>query len=82
MKALMMSCREIVKTISAEERPTWRRRVEIRFHLMMCHHCGKYAKQLEILSIAFKRFFISKREQVSSEEITQLEDRIVKSIKK
>lgn len=82
MKALMMSCKEIVKTISTEDRPNWRRRIEIRFHLMMCHHCGKYAKQLELLNKAFKRLLNSKSEQVSSEEITQVEDRIIKTIKK
>lgn len=82
MKSLMMSCKEIVKNISSDERPTWRRKVEIRLHLMMCHHCGKYAKHLELLKKGFKKLFVSKQTQDQTHEIAQLEERIVQKIKK
>lgn len=78
----MLSCKQVVKIVSSEERPTWRRRLEIRFHLMICHHCGKYAKQLELMKMAFKKMFHSKSENINQEKIRDLENRVIVKARK
>lgn len=78
----MLSCKEVVKIVSSEERPSWRRRLEIRFHLMMCHHCGKYVKHLELLKAGFKKLFHMKAENISQEKIHDLENRVIEKTRK
>lgn len=73
----MLSCKEVVKIVSSEERPSWRRRLEIRFHLMMCHHCGKYVKQLELMKSGFKKLLQSKHEKANQEKIRDLENKVI-----
>ncbi len=82
MKKMMMNCKEVVKTISSEERPSWRRRLEIRFHLMICHHCRKYAEQLDHLRASMKKVFRVGSFGEKSEEVKQLEEKILKSFNK
>ena len=76
----MLSCKEVVKIVSSEERPTWRRKLEVRLHLMMCHHCGKYARQLELMKNAFKKLFVAKSKSVDDKKLHDLEERIIKKV--
>lgn len=48
----MPSCREIATAISVdelEEAPPLRR-MTIRLHVMMCHHCRRYLQQMRSIS--------------------------------
>lgn len=82
MKSFMMTCKEIVKTISSEQQLNWRKRIEIRFHLLICHHCSKYAQQLEMVSKGLKKLFLAQEKQIKSEEVIHLEEKIINSLKK
>lgn len=47
----MLTCKEVSKTIAADELTTagWRQRLSVRFHLFMCRHCRRYAAQIKSL---------------------------------
>lgn len=76
----MLSCKEIVKTLSSEDRRTWRRRLEVRIHLMMCHHCSKYAKHLNLLKVGIKTLLLKRSKTADPRSINAIEDRIIKKI--
>jgi anti-sigma factor ChrR (cupin superfamily) len=51
----MLTCRQLVKEsdqLLAGEL-SWRRRLSIKFHLLMCRHCRRYIAQLRLLIAAF-----------------------------
>ena len=52
----MLTCKEITKAMASDELADagWRRRLEARFHLLMCRHCRRYAAQLHRISKAAK----------------------------
>lgn len=78
----MLSCKEVVKTVSSEERTTWRRKLEVRIHLMMCWHCGKYVKQLELLKIGIQNLLNSKVKSADKNKIQTVENRVLEKLKK
>lgn len=78
----MMNCKEVVRVISSEDRVNWRTRLEIRFHLFICRHCRKYAKQLDYLRSSLKKAFKTDQSGKKSAEVANLEDKILNSIKK
>lgn len=77
----MLSCKDVVKIISTEDRPTWRRRLSVRFHLLICHHCSRYARHLEILKTGFNSLFRSRLKSVDPKKIKEIEDRVVAKLK-
>jgi hypothetical protein len=76
----MLRCKDIVKIVSVEEPRDWRRRLELRLHMMMCRHCRNYARQIEMLSNGVKAHFRS--ESNDADKIKEMEDRIVDQLKK
>lgn len=78
----MLSCKQLVKIVSSEDKPTWRHRLEIRFHLLMCHHCRKYVKHLEFIKNGFKELFKNESQKVESAKIKELENKVLDKIKK
>ena len=48
----MPNCREVARILTAGdvEGARWSRRVDVRFHLLMCRHCRGYAAQLRIIN--------------------------------
>ncbi len=47
----MLSCRAVVQDadrLLAGEL-TWQRRLALKIHLLMCHHCRRYMRQLRVL---------------------------------
>ena len=53
----MLSCKEAARLLSQslEERLPFRRRVSLRFHVMMCHLCRRYGKQIRLLDQIFRK---------------------------
>lgn len=43
----MLSCREVVEQASEylDQEMSWRRRLQYRVHLLMCHHCRRFTRQ-------------------------------------
>lgn len=50
----MLSCREVVKDADhlLDGGLGWRQRLAIRVHLLICHHCRRYVRQLRMLIFA------------------------------
>ncbi len=51
MKMWMFNCRQIARLVSESMDHTLplNQRMGVRFHLMMCRHCGRYEQQLHRL---------------------------------
>ena len=49
---MMISCKEASRLISEmkDHDVTWRQRLSLRFHLLMCSMCRMYQRNLEMLS--------------------------------
>ena len=77
----MFTCREVTE-ICCNDKPlsVWGR-IKLRLHLLICHACHNYLKQIRLIKIAMKR----KSEQTAldeSERIKKLESKIIVKIKK
>lgn len=48
----MMSCREVHRIVATDAATTlgWRDRLRLRLHVLMCHHCARYVRQLTALA--------------------------------
>ncbi len=49
---MLISCKEAARLVSEmkDHDVTWRQRLSLRFHLMMCEMCRLYRRNLEMLS--------------------------------
>ncbi len=47
----MLTCREVTKLVSEsmESRLSWRKRVGMRIHFMMCVSCSRYRQQIILI---------------------------------
>ena len=81
VKSMMMSCKEVVMAVSSEDRPHWRRKIAIRFHLMICEHCSKFAKHLEILKSGIKALVRSSLKKNDDSKIRDLENKVIDQLK-
>ena len=53
----MLRCREVPTEVSLAldgELP-WRRRLALRFHVLMCRHCHRYLRQARRLATAWRK---------------------------
>ena len=62
----MLACKEIVEIVASNQKLTLVRKVELKFHLLMCKHCNGYVEQLKT---------------INEEHIHQLEDQVIEHIK-
>lgn len=74
----MLNCKEVVTILSSKEPENWRERIQLKFHLLMCHHCAKYAKQIEALKSGVKN--IMQKSNVDDSKIKRIEDQVLKKI--
>jgi anti-sigma factor RsiW len=73
----MLKCRDVEQRADelVDGTPlSFRERFALRLHLMMCHHCRRYVKQLRKLVRALRRDY----EPASREEV----DRILNAVEK
>ena len=73
----MLNCKTVVKKISSDEKVSWMHRLEIKLHLIMCHHCGKYAKQLKLLTLGLKKAL----SMPSSINVQKIEEQVIQKVK-
>jgi len=52
----MLTCKEVAGTIATDELASagWRKRLSVRFHLLMCRHCRRYARQIRGIGVAVR----------------------------
>ncbi len=53
----MLTCKEASRLASKalDTRLSWRERAGLRLHLMFCHLCRRYVRDLRFLRLAFRR---------------------------
>ncbi len=53
----MLTCKEVSQDLASDalERASWRRRVAVRLHLMMCDGCRRFAREIAELGSATRR---------------------------
>jgi hypothetical protein len=53
----MQRCDEVTRALAREElrEASWRRRVSVRIHLLMCRACRRYERELEVIGEAARR---------------------------
>jgi anti-sigma factor RsiW len=51
----MLKCRDVPAEVSLaiDDELSWRRRLNLRVHVLMCQHCRRYLRQLKRLSRAW-----------------------------
>lgn len=78
--AVMACCREVTRKIASDEfrEANWRQRLAVRFHLLMCCHCQRYAKQLGEIGSAARTLWSSPSQDRST--IERLERQILESV--
>jgi anti-sigma factor ChrR (cupin superfamily) len=73
-----MTCKEVSTAVASEDLPrfSWRKRIGVRLHLLMCRHCRRYAAQLAAIGNAVRRLYRDEPQTKS------LEDSILNLLKK
>lgn len=73
----MPTCKQVATALASGEldRAGIRRRLAVRFHLMMCRYCRAYARQIRQLGEATRR--LMRREATDPAVVERLEKRLV-----
>lgn len=55
----MITCKEVSRAFASDELASmsWRQRLSVRLHLLMCRHCRRYARQVRAIGEAARRLF-------------------------
>ncbi|HAZ14682.1 MAG: hypothetical protein A2X86_12550 [Bdellovibrionales bacterium GWA2_49_15] len=77
----MLSCKEIVRSLSSDEDLSWGKKLELKMHLMMCKYCSQYATQLQWMKTGFKQVF-QRITRIEKAKIIHFENEILKELKK
>lgn len=76
-----LTCKQVVQLLSSKiDQYPFLKRVQIRFHLLMCHHCSIYLKQLLFMKAAFQNFFITDQDKESKEVVKKIEESIINKL--
>lgn len=78
----MIRCKEFVTRISSDQsnQAIWYKNPNLFFHYIMCIHCRNYAKQISILNINIKNYFLKKSSTINEDQITNIENEVLKKI--
>ncbi len=60
----MLTCKDVATAIGRDEwrAASWRRRLALRLHLLMCSHCRRYAAQIRAIGTAARSLFRERAE--------------------
>lgn len=75
----MLKCKDVVERADAlvDNTPLgWRERFALRMHLLMCHHCRRYVRQLQALVSSLRR---PPSETTSQDKIEAVLDKLDKT---
>lgn len=76
----MLACKEIVEIVASNQELTFVKKVELKFHLLMCKHCKSYVEQLKTMNSQYKKVF-KKITETNEDHVHQLEDQVIEHIK-
>ena len=83
----MLNCREVTRLVSKsmDHRLPWHQRLAMRFHLLYCVWCRRYAAQIQFLRKATKALVVESTEaatpKLSVEAKEQMRKRLEKALK-
>lgn len=68
----MLSCKQASKLLSQslDRKLSWKERLALRFHLLLCDMCTRFAKQLQVMQKAMQDW-VSASEQDESIQLSQ-----------
>ncbi len=71
----MLTCKEVTTMIASDDllRRSWRDRLGIHLHLMMCRHCRRYKAQLATIADAVRGLYRKQSPPTDAVEKTILE---------
>ena len=84
MKMWMFNCRHIARLVSEsmDRKLPPGRRLGVRFHLLMCRHCARYKKQLQLMrrlirgqASADAEYFSTAMDEQAKERLRRLIDK-------
>lgn len=80
IERFMPSCREVSDRLAEGEVENlpWFTRLLLRWHLSMCEHCRRFARQIELISRALREHW---NHQPSPERLKELKRRIMARLK-
>lgn len=76
----MKSCKEITELIATDKTLSFKSKVELRLHLMICKHCHAYSEQLKIMNLQYKKVF-KKISETNQKHLHQLENEVIDRLK-
>jgi anti-sigma factor RsiW len=68
----MLSCKDIVRIVSADEKISWARRWEVRLHIAICPHCARYFRQLGQIRSSWQKL-VAQRLEREDDAVRRLE---------
>jgi hypothetical protein len=76
----MLSCREVTTLHAADEiqHATWKTRMGVRLHLMMCRHCRRYVRELARIGAAVRALYAGVPDQARDEALLR---RVIDSLR-
>jgi hypothetical protein len=77
----MMTCKEMVKTVSSRDRSFFKRGFAVQFHLIICYHCRVYLKQLKYLRSGITKLFAERIAKAESDYIEKVESEVIKKLR-
>ncbi len=77
----MLKCREVTRMVAADAigRAGILRRLELRLHLMMCHRCRAYVREIGLIGNVARHLWGSEAEDVES--AASVEQRVLQAIR-
>lgn len=77
----LLTCRQVVTYINdPETESSFRKRIAVRVHLLMCEHCSAYLKQLRYLKRGLKNL-IERKSTVSEERVAKVEHQVLTKLR-
>jgi len=77
----MLTCKQVVRLLGSDEPLTLRQRMSLRFHLMMCRHCSRFSKHLEMV-VEGASVLLKKRAEVDKSVVREVEDATIGQLHK
>lgn len=81
VKFKLFSCKDISKVACHKDDLSFAERVNFKLHLFICVKCRNYTASIEQVGKSFTDV-IKKRRSISSEKISELEERVLENLKK
>jgi len=77
----MLKCREVTRLVASDEigRAGILRRLELRLHLMMCHRCRAYVREIGLMGSIARRLWGEEEEE--AERTASMEQRVLQAIR-